>query len=59
MERHSAPVLPLAKLKEVWAKMKSKLGDSFDDELFDNLDRSMLNDVLWKMETKHEFGIMG
>lgn len=58
MERHAMPVLPSNKLKEVWKKMKDKLGKDFDDDLLDALSTSALNDALWRLETKYELGIM-
>lgn len=58
MERHSMPVLPLDKLKVVWGKMRARLGSKFDDDLLEELDNRALNDVLWKLETKYDLGVM-
>lgn len=58
MERHGMPVLSSSKLKDVWNKMRARLGSKFDDDLLEELDNRALNDVLWKLETKYDLGVM-
>lgn len=58
MERRAMPVLPVNKLKDVWGKMKEKLGKDFDDDLLNAMDQTALNDVLWKLENKYGLGLM-
>lgn len=51
-------IIPRAKIEKTWNEFKDKLGDNFEQALYDNMDNQQINVVLWNIDKKYKLNII-
>ena len=51
-------IIPRAKIEKTWNEFKDKLGDNFEQALYDSMDNQQINVVLWNIDKKYKLNII-